>query len=174
MVAVSLKKSFFQTEDGIRDVERSRGLGDVYKRQYKGSFVLSKSFCQERDLFIDFTWNEEYKIETTHQTDFLCIRCELVRGVPSIAKADCPPDERWIWIGHGETKCFQRGKSNKKIKVHFNLHKESRKPTNSMVDAVTSTGLAYTVEILQMNDGDKYVQVLRFNILFRLKTRKCK
>ena len=33
MVAVSLKKNFFQAEDGIRDVERSRGLGDVYKRQ---------------------------------------------------------------------------------------------------------------------------------------------
>ena len=25
---------FFQAEDGIRDVERSRGLGDVYKRQF--------------------------------------------------------------------------------------------------------------------------------------------
>ena len=33
---MSLKRSttfFFQAEDGIRDVERSRGLGDVYKRQ---------------------------------------------------------------------------------------------------------------------------------------------
>ena len=28
-----IKKNFFQAEDGIRDVERSRGLGDVYKRQ---------------------------------------------------------------------------------------------------------------------------------------------
>ncbi len=28
---------FFQAEDGIRDTDRSRGLGDVYKRQdYKG------------------------------------------------------------------------------------------------------------------------------------------
>ena len=27
---------FFQAEDGIRDVERSRGLGDVYKRQLIG------------------------------------------------------------------------------------------------------------------------------------------
>ncbi len=28
---------FFQAEDGIRDVERSPGLGDVYKRQdYSG------------------------------------------------------------------------------------------------------------------------------------------
>ena len=26
-------RKFFQAEDGIRDVERSRGLGDVYKRQ---------------------------------------------------------------------------------------------------------------------------------------------
>ena len=33
MVAVSLKKFFFQAEDGIRDVAPSRGLGDVYKRQ---------------------------------------------------------------------------------------------------------------------------------------------
>ncbi len=31
---------FFQAEDGIRDVERSRGLGDVYKRQdYPGISV---------------------------------------------------------------------------------------------------------------------------------------
>ena len=33
MVAVSLKKFFFQAEDGIRDLGLSRGLGDVYKRQ---------------------------------------------------------------------------------------------------------------------------------------------
>ncbi len=25
---------FFQAEDGIRDTDRSRGLGDVYKRQF--------------------------------------------------------------------------------------------------------------------------------------------
>ena len=28
---------FFQAEDGIRDLVRSRGLGDVYKRQGSGS-----------------------------------------------------------------------------------------------------------------------------------------
>ena len=27
---------FFQAEDGIRDLVRSRGLGDVYKRQIAG------------------------------------------------------------------------------------------------------------------------------------------
>eukprot|EP00829_Urostomides_striatus_P004745 TRINITY_DN1517_c0_g1_i1.p1 TRINITY_DN1517_c0_g1~~TRINITY_DN1517_c0_g1_i1.p1 ORF type:complete len:225 (-),score=76.61 TRINITY_DN1517_c0_g1_i1:121-795(-) len=39
---------FFQAEDGIRDVERSRGLGDVYKRQginaeYMGKSLMDKS-----------------------------------------------------------------------------------------------------------------------------------
>ena len=34
---------FFQAEDGIRDVERSRGLGDVYKRQV-GNFNWSIDF----------------------------------------------------------------------------------------------------------------------------------
>ena len=29
-----LKHEFFQAEDGIRDLVRSRGLGDVYKRQF--------------------------------------------------------------------------------------------------------------------------------------------
>ena len=28
-----IKKNFFQAEDGIRDHNGSRGLGDVYKRQ---------------------------------------------------------------------------------------------------------------------------------------------
>ncbi len=28
---------FFQAEDGIRDLVRSRGVGDVYKRQVRGS-----------------------------------------------------------------------------------------------------------------------------------------
>ena len=31
---------FFQAEDGIRDLVRSRGLGDVYKRQALGGFLI--------------------------------------------------------------------------------------------------------------------------------------
>ena len=42
MVAVSLKKYFFQAEDGIRDDSESRGLGDVYKRQLI-SYVKARS-----------------------------------------------------------------------------------------------------------------------------------
>ena len=35
---------FFQAEDGIRDLVRSRGLGDVYKRQYAYQFALPDPF----------------------------------------------------------------------------------------------------------------------------------
>ena len=34
---------FFQAEDGIRDLVRSRGLGDVYKRQVPGGAPRSPS-----------------------------------------------------------------------------------------------------------------------------------
>ena len=39
--AIVENEPFFQAEDGIRDVERSRGLGDVYKRQMSSSEGLS-------------------------------------------------------------------------------------------------------------------------------------
>ena len=51
---------FFQAEDGIRDLVRSRGLGDVYKRQQSKS-LKSKTCCDDiyfvdkRKLVIDLT-----------------------------------------------------------------------------------------------------------------------
>ena len=41
---------FFQAEDGIRDLVRSRGLGDVYKRQSIGSIFLMSKSIQENIL----------------------------------------------------------------------------------------------------------------------------
>ena len=47
---------FFQAEDGIRDLVRSRGLGDVYKRQvYIGidvrqAVAYRRSFCRHPEL----------------------------------------------------------------------------------------------------------------------------
>ena len=53
---------FFQAEDGIRDLVRSRGLGDVYKRQViiniiKKNFIkliikLKKFFLQKGLVYI--------------------------------------------------------------------------------------------------------------------------
>ena len=41
--AWGLVACFFQAEDGIRDLVRSRGLGDVYKRQAKERFTALQS-----------------------------------------------------------------------------------------------------------------------------------
>eukprot|EP00658_Telonema_sp_P-2_P021181 TRINITY_DN18423_c0_g1_i1.p2 TRINITY_DN18423_c0_g1~~TRINITY_DN18423_c0_g1_i1.p2 ORF type:complete len:113 (-),score=41.63 TRINITY_DN18423_c0_g1_i1:340-678(-) len=35
---------FFQAEDGIRDAQESRGLGDVYKRQVRAHQVVEDGF----------------------------------------------------------------------------------------------------------------------------------
>ena len=35
MICAICSYFFFQAEDGIRDLVRSRGLGDVYKRQHQ-------------------------------------------------------------------------------------------------------------------------------------------
>ena len=37
---------FFQAEDGIRDLVRSRGLGDVYKRQGQPSYWDNARFVR--------------------------------------------------------------------------------------------------------------------------------
>ena len=59
-------KIFFQAEDGIRDVERSRGLGDVYKRQILRNCNFSDTFIQQaNDLQIMEAISEcydEYKL----------------------------------------------------------------------------------------------------------------
>ena len=41
---------FFQAEDGIRDLVRSRGLGDVYKRQDASPEPWASSGCRDRRL----------------------------------------------------------------------------------------------------------------------------
>ena len=42
---------FFQAEDGIRDLVRSRGLGDVYKRQ--GKLKANDIAEENRDYFLE-------------------------------------------------------------------------------------------------------------------------
>ena len=45
MLCVSDVVFFFQAEDGIRDLVRSRGLGDVYKRQHLERSERTCSMC---------------------------------------------------------------------------------------------------------------------------------
>ena len=45
---------FFQAEDGIRDLVRSRGLGDVYKRQGKNERTQGKNILEQARAGIRF------------------------------------------------------------------------------------------------------------------------
>ena len=45
---------FFQAEDGIRDLVRSRGLGDVYKRQGLGRGLQFELFRPAQEQIKDF------------------------------------------------------------------------------------------------------------------------
>ena len=42
---------FFQAEDGIRDLVRSRGLGDVYKRQGQTGFAAQDDLIAQADRY---------------------------------------------------------------------------------------------------------------------------
>ena len=58
-----IKKKFFQAEDGIRDQPRSRGLGDVYKRQAPIRNILPMQY-QQRCLR-KFATGQMYRIRST-------------------------------------------------------------------------------------------------------------
>ena len=42
---------FFQAEDGIRDLVRSRGLGDVYKRQAQEAVTLYRAQAEQNPAY---------------------------------------------------------------------------------------------------------------------------
>ena len=60
---------FFQAEDGIRDLVRSRGLGDVYKRQAPGhrhrGLSPARRLLQVADLHL--------RIEPRHHVEYLSL-----------------------------------------------------------------------------------------------------
>ena len=57
---VTVSRFFLQAEDGIRDLVRSRGLGDVYKRQvyirkaFEYARTLTKKKLELRDSGFEF------------------------------------------------------------------------------------------------------------------------
>ena len=69
MIFVYVFVFFFQAEDGIRDLVRSRGLGDVYKRQgyldevnSKADILQVKLFTMQGKLISSFQTNEKLSL----------------------------------------------------------------------------------------------------------------
>ena len=57
---------FFQAEDGIRDLVRSRGLGDVYKRQILLILVTAEGDVQNRIIQTDRAYSPAELVEAAN------------------------------------------------------------------------------------------------------------
>ena len=63
----NIKSFFFQAEDGIRDAQESRGLGDVYKRQ---GLYLNNSF-----LFLSGYHKQLFTLCHLQNFDWVFVSC---------------------------------------------------------------------------------------------------
>ena len=90
---------FFQAEDGIRDLVRSRGLGDVYKRQvfHKARlFDASGKMDETREWYqkaLSLTTNPQLKETIRLRLTFTEVIAKDVQGLVALAKAS-PRDFR--------------------------------------------------------------------------------
>ena len=71
---------FFQAEDGIRDLVRSRGLGDVYKRQVKLNDPITGHF----NSYVPIHPSEIERIEVLKGAASAIYGSEAVGGVINI------------------------------------------------------------------------------------------
>ena len=65
---------FFQAEDGIRDAQESRGLGDVYKRQ---RLCFAKNALAEPNRFEVIAMNRQNIIQLGHRTVIFAVHIIL-------------------------------------------------------------------------------------------------
>ena len=71
---------FFQAEDGIRDLVRSRGLGDVYKRQAQGPGDVTRSE-DGTAVGVEGLSGGHDAVGARHDADLLpCLTGQVVKG----------------------------------------------------------------------------------------------
>ena len=79
---------FFQAEDGIRDLVRSRGLGDVYKRQIIGCITARGATINEARRRVYRT------IRNTVQSDIVQFR----QDIGQIEDEQIKQLREWGWL----------------------------------------------------------------------------
>ncbi|XP_021359808.1 helicase with zinc finger domain 2-like, partial [Mizuhopecten yessoensis] len=125
----------------------------------KGSFVLKKNFCEERNIVyrvqsLDFLLNEAEADETIDELkyvaclDYLCVKHSYVCD-----SKDCKgiPGAKRIWLTHGQVEEIKSTKGE--IEVHFTLHASSPRLPQQLLTG--SSTLACSVEILSKPESDR-------------------
>ena len=127
---------FFQAEDGIRDLVRSRGLGDVYKRQIINMIVQSpkkrkhgkrRPTCQAEhtnirvvfEMSVNFSHPALFEIDDilVHKTNIISIACLLYTSDAADERSSVDLGGRRI-IKKKKNKKHKKKKQNKKNKKH--------------------------------------------------------
>ena len=97
---------FFQAEDGIRDAQESRGLGDVYKRQAEGYGISYKAidYASENDYRLVIALDcgikavEKIKCACTKKIDFII--CDHHRPGDELPPASAVLDPKPVSYTH--------------------------------------------------------------------------
>ena len=72
---------FFQAEDGIRDLVRSRGLGDVYKRQAMSRPMVNHRGSEFKEILINVTEGIKQVYHTKHPVSYTHLTLPTIYSV---------------------------------------------------------------------------------------------
>ena len=87
---------FFQAEDGIRDLVRSRGLGDVYKRQELKSYKFYLNSFRNDGIYFESVTNRILDdLVTVCKPRYMKIRAEFNTrgGISSVVEVEYEKEE---------------------------------------------------------------------------------
>eukprot|EP00656_Telonema_subtile_P052603 TRINITY_DN737_c0_g1_i1.p2 TRINITY_DN737_c0_g1~~TRINITY_DN737_c0_g1_i1.p2 ORF type:complete len:129 (-),score=17.72 TRINITY_DN737_c0_g1_i1:284-670(-) len=109
---------FFQAEDGIRDLVRSRGLGDVYKRQVSTQSTGNSTQCQNQkhQTLAQVQHTTCTPSASSRHLTLMCLTGSSSQPAPSRPARSAPPGESFYWnsgalTSHWPTHCSASGSS---------------------------------------------------------------
>lgn len=126
-----------------------------------GRFTLRISFCEPRNIefntmSMDFMVKDEEENEEVQyvaSSDYLCIRCVVDKEGKPVSPADSTEvlqNGGKVWIAHAEVDKIKKRKKKDRVDVHFQIHKNSQQPLQSLKDAEKNPRCC--VEVLQKSE----------------------
>ena len=157
---------FFQAEDGIRDLVRSRGLGDVYKRQLKARKIVASTVSVEQ-TFLEFVnpgeipdaFATRVQNDVVHKDWSLFSVHMAMNAFPEYTAAEFDPDVNRAWVVNlGIESTAQMDRDWKTLRSGQLVDPQPNAAVNSLYDPVDapagfSTGLLRQFAPYALADG---------------------
>ena len=123
---------FFQAEDGIRDLVRSRGLGDVYKRQLLSDYLRVRRALEFKLEGTEILLSQFLAYLHEHDADTITIEHAL-----RFATAPAGASSRWHALRLSAIRCFTRWAAASDPRIHVTFHEQ-----NGHISAASNTALS--------------------------------